>query len=114
MGKGKKSALMDTSKPRNGRGSIPSGRTKGDFCSSGVAESIPLPSVSVLAGKAVAKPASRLRLWLRISPAHVQDAFQKCRAKQCLQTESLKEASLLPNPFGYLGSRGQKVTEGGG
>lgn len=101
-----KSTLIDTSKPRNGWGSVPSGRTKGDFCSSGVSESVPWPSVSSLAGKAVAKPSLPLRLWLHIIPAHVQDAFQ------CLQTQSLKGASLLPTPLGYLGSRGHRVTGG--
>lgn len=95
-----KSALMDTSKPRNGWGSVPSGRTKGDFCSSGVSESVPWPSVSSLAGKAVAKPSLPLRLWLHIIPAHVQDSSLPMSANT-----KPERSQSAPNPFGLFGEQ---------
>lgn len=93
---------MDTSKPRNGHVSIPSGRTKGDFGSSGVTESVPSTSVASLAGEVVAKPSSHLRLWPCVTPAHVEDGTQKCRAEKHLQTHS----QPVLKPFCLFGEQG--------
>lgn len=71
MGKGKSLLRWTDQSSEMCKGVYPVAEQKVTFHSSGVTESVPLPSVSALAGKAVAKPSSRPRLWLRISPAHV-------------------------------------------